>query len=173
MGIRERCIVNRDAGESSASLSATALTRAVLAEARLAPDDLDLILIATMTSPMACPSAACLVANQIKATRCAAFDLNGACSGFVFGLNVAHDMIRAGTFKPVGLVLDTLSKYMSYDTNGRGTAIIFGDGAGAVVPRATDDQSKGVLEQAMHADGEGWKDIYIPEVDTDFPPGLC
>jgi 3-oxoacyl-[acyl-carrier-protein] synthase-3 len=172
-GIRERRIVNRDAGESSASLSATALTSA-LAEARLAPDDLDLILIATMTAPMACPSAACLVANQIKATRCAAFDLNGACSGFVFGLNVAHDMIRAGTFKTIGLVgADTLSKYMSYDTNGRSTAIIFGDGAGAVVLRATDDQSKGVLAQAMHADGEGWKDIYIPEVDTDFPPGVA
>src|SRR5205085_4319257 len=74
----------------------------------------------------------------------------------------------------IGVVgVDTLSIHMDYSTTGRSTAIIFGDGAGAVVLRAGDDPSKGILAQAMHADGAGWKDIYIPIRDRDFPAGVA
>ncbi|QYU66203.1 hypothetical protein J4558_14495 [Leptolyngbya sp. 15MV] len=62
---------------------------------------------------------------------------------------------------------------MDYSTHGRGTAIIFGDAAGAAVLRATDDTSKGILAQSMHADGAGWKEIYVPRAARDFPPGVA
>jgi len=169
-GIRERRVIAKD--ESTSVLSARAL-EAALADAHLSPDDLDLIILATMTPEMPCPASACLVANHVKATRAGAFDLNAACSGFVFGLNVAHDLIRGGAYHTIGLIgADTLSNHMNYCDAGRSTAIIFGDGAGAAILKATDDASKGLLAQSMHADGPGWKDIYVPQLDRDFPPGV-
>ncbi len=171
-GIRERRIIDKDKGESTATLSAAALSRALHA-ARLNATDLDMIMCATMTPEMPCPAAACLVSEKLGAGRAGAMDLNAACSGFVFGLNICHDLIKGGAYKTIGLVgADTLSEHMSYCTAGRSTAIIFGDGAGAVVLRATDDPGMGLLAQAMHADGKGWKDIYIPILDRDFPPGV-
>jgi 3-oxoacyl-[acyl-carrier-protein] synthase III len=87
-------------------------------------------------------------------------------------MNVAHDLIRGGSYKTIALIgADTVSKHMDYSTAGRGTAIIFGDAAGAVILRATDDTTKGILAQSMHADGEGWKEIYVPELPRDFPQG--
>jgi len=169
-GIRERRIVSP--GESVSTMSAEALRRALVA-ARLTPADLDLIICSTMTPEMPCPPAACLVSNALGAGHCGAFDVNAACCGFVFGLNMAHELIRGGAYRTIGLVgADTLSVHMNYCTAGRGTAIIFGDGAGAAVLRATDDTSLGLLAQAMHAEGKGWKDIYIPRQDRDFPPGV-
>lgn len=169
-GIRQRHIISP--GESTSVLSAHALN-AALADAHLKPDDLDLIIVATMTAEMPCPAAACLVANHVKATRAGGFDLNAACSGFVFGLNVAHELIRGGAYNTIGLIgADTLSNHMHYCDAGRSTAIIFGDAAAAVILKATDDSSKGILAQSMHADGPGWKDIYVPQEDRDFPPGV-
>ncbi len=169
-GIRERRVISGD--ESTSVLSARALSTA-LADAHLVPDDLDLIILATMTPEMPCPASACLVANRVKATRAGAFDLNAACSGFVFGLNIAHDLIRGGAYNTIGLIgADTVTNHMHYCDAGRSTAIIFGDAAGAAILKATDDPSKGLLAQAMHADGPGWKDIYVPQLDRDFPPGV-
>jgi 3-oxoacyl-[acyl-carrier-protein] synthase III len=171
-GITERRIIDPAKGESTSTLSATALQRA-LAAARLNPKDLDLIIVATMTGEMSCPATACSVSNLIGAGNAGAFDLNAACSGFVFGMNVANDLIMGGAYRCIGLVgADTLSIHMNYSNAGRGTAIIFGDGAGAVVLKATDDPSMGLIAQSMHADGKGWKDIYIPEAARDFPPGV-
>ncbi|MBC7834330.1 MAG: ketoacyl-ACP synthase III [Phycisphaerales bacterium] len=172
-GIRTRYIADRAKGESSYSLSATALTLA-LESAGLEAKDLDLLIVATMTPEMSCPPTACRVLEAIGGPQAGAFDLSGACCGFVFGLNCAHDLIKSGAYRTVGLVgCDTLSKYMDYSDAGRSTAIIFGDGAGAVVLRATDDTDKGIISQAMHADGGGWKHIYVPECDMDFPCGVA
>jgi 3-oxoacyl-[acyl-carrier-protein] synthase-3 len=171
-GIRERRIVNRAGGESVYTLSTAAL-RAALADAGLKPDDLDLVITATMTPEMACPPTACRVLNEVGASRAGAFDLSAACCGFVFGLNTAHDLIRMGSYRTIAVIgADTLSKYMDYSTAGRATSIIFGDGAGAAILQATPDSTKGILAQAMHADGPGWKDIYIPTCSYDFPPGV-
>jgi 3-oxoacyl-[acyl-carrier-protein] synthase III len=168
-GIRERRIVNRDAGESVKHLAAAAL-KAALADAGISAGELDLIILATMTPEMECPATACVVSHMIGAGQAGAFDLNAACSGFVFGMNLAHDLIRSGAHRTIGLVgADTLSRLMDYSDAGRATAIIFGDGAGAAIIRATDDPSKGILAQSMRADGEGWKDIYVPHTDHDFP----
>lgn len=170
-GIRTRHITDRQAGESVKDLAASAL-RAALSDAGLAATDLDLIVMATMTPEMECPASACMVSQMVGAGHVGAMDLNAACSGFVFGLNIAHDLIRGGAYRTIGLVgADTLSRLMDYSNAGRSTAIIFGDGAGAAILRATDDTSKGILAQSMHADGEGWKDIYVPHTDHDFPAG--
>jgi 3-oxoacyl-[acyl-carrier-protein] synthase-3 len=171
-GIRERRRVNFAAGESCYTLSTSAL-RAALADAKVDPKDLDLLITATMTPEMACPPTACRVLNEIGAGRAGAFDLSAACCGFVFGLNTAHDLIRMGSYRTIAVIgADTLSKHMDYSTAGRSTAIIFGDAAGAVILQATDDTSKGILAQSMHADGPGWKEIFIPNNEHDFPAGI-
>lgn len=171
-GIRERRRADFAAGESTYTL-ATAALRGALADAGIDADELDLLITATMTPEMACPPTACRVLAEVGASRAGAFDLSAACCGFVFGLNTAHDLIRMGSYRTVAVVgADTLSKHMDYSTAGRSTAIIFGDAAGAVVLQATDDESKGILAQAMHADGPGWKEIYIPQCAGDFPPGV-
>ena len=171
-GIHTRYIVDKEKGERNSTLSADALTKA-LASANIPAQDLDLIIVATMTPDMECPATGCLIADRIGATRAGAFDLNAACSGFVFGLNVGHEMIRSGGYNTIGLVgCDTLSKFMNYTTAGRSTAIIFGDAAGAVVLTATDDTSKGILAQSIHASGKGWREIYVPHCSLDFPPGV-
>ena len=170
-GIRNRMIIDKSKGECTKTLSVKALQLA-LADARLGPRDLDLIIIATMTPEMSCPPTACLVASELGAGYAGAFDINGACTGFIHAVNVANALILTGPYRTIGVVgADTLSNYMDYSTNGRGTAIIFGDAAGAAILRATDDTSKGVLAQAMHADGTGWKEIYIPEHVGQFAPG--
>ena len=172
-GIKSRYRISPDLGESTHTMSAAALTKA-LAAANLKASELDLIIVATMTPEMACPATACRVAADVGAHRAGAFDLNAACSGFVFGLNVAHDLIKGGAYRRIGLVgADSLSTLMDYSTAGRSTSIIFGDGAAAAVICACDDPTKGLLAQSMHCDGDGWKEIYVPEQERDFPPGVA
>lgn len=172
-GIHTRYIVDPDKGESTPTLAAAAL-RIALADARTQPAEVDLLICATMTPNMSCPATACQVADLCGICSGGAFDLNAACSGFVFALNMAHASIRGGLHKTIAIVgADTLSKHMSYTTAGRSTAIIFGDGAAAAILRATDDPTKGLLAQAMRCDGSGWKDIYVPELDRDFPPATA
>ncbi|MFZ4575363.1 MAG: beta-ketoacyl-ACP synthase III [Phycisphaerales bacterium] len=171
-GIHTRYVADTAKGERTSTLSAAAMAKA-LSAAHLTPQDLDLLIVATMTPDMECPATACLVADRLGAQTAGAFDLNAACSGFVFGLNIAHDMIRGGAYNTIGLVgADCISKFMNYSTNGRGTAIIFGDAAGAVVLKATDDTTKGLLAQSIHAAGKGWREIYVPHCDFDFPEGV-
>ncbi len=172
-GVRERRRINPARGESTSVLAANALKNA-MAAAHITAKDLDLIICATMTGEMACPCSACMVSDLVGAGDAGAFDLNAACSGFVFGLNTAHDLIRGGAYRTIGLIgADSLTTLMDYSDAGRGTAIIFGDGAGAAILRATDDTSKGIIAQAMHADGPGWREIYVPKSERDFPAGIA
>ena len=171
-GIRTRYRINREKGESVSWLGAEALKNA-LAAARMSAGDLDLIICATMTAEMPCPAAACWIADRVGARNCGAFDLNAACSGFVFGMNTAHDLIRMGGYRTIAVIgADVLSTLMDYSTAGRNTSIIFGDAAGCAIVRATDNPSQGILAQAMHCDGAGWKDIFVPLTAQDFPPGI-
>jgi 3-oxoacyl-[acyl-carrier-protein] synthase-3 len=172
-GIHERRRIVREKGESTYVLAAEAL-KAALADARMDVKELDMIIVATMTAEMTCPATACLVANAVQAGHCGTMDLNAACSGFVYAINVAHDLIKCGSYRSVAVIgADTLSELMDYSDNGRGTAIIFGDGAGAAILRATDDTSKGIVAQAMHSDGTGWKEIYVPRCAQDFPKDVA
>ncbi|MCC6661943.1 MAG: ketoacyl-ACP synthase III [Phycisphaerales bacterium] len=170
-GIRERRRVNPAKGESCWTISAQAL-RGALADAKMDAADLDLVIVATVSTEQACPSTACRVAGEIGAGAAGAVDMNAACCGFVYATNVAHDLIRAGSYRNIGVVgCDTLSEVMDYSTEGRGTAILFGDAAGAAVLRATDDPSRGIIAQAMHSDGTSWRHLYIPRRARDFPAG--
>lgn len=171
-GIRERRVIDPAKGESAYTLSTEAL-RAALKDAKVDASELDLVIVATMSAEMTCPPTACRVIDEIKAENAGAFDLSAACCGFVYAMNVAHDLIKCGGYRTVGVIgCDTLSVNMDYSTGGRSTAIIFGDGAGAAVIRACDDPSKGILAQTIHADGAGWKDIYVPRCPRDFPAGV-
>jgi 3-oxoacyl-[acyl-carrier-protein] synthase-3 len=170
-GIAERRVVDLSRGECTSSLCEQAL-RGALADAKMDASQLDLIIVATVTGEMTCPSTACRIAAGVGAGAAAAFDLLAACSGFVFSLNIASDLIRAGSHRTIGLVgCDVLSPLMDYSDRGRGVAILFGDAAGAAIVRATDDTSKGLIAQVMHADGSRWRDLYIPAAQRDFPAG--
>lgn len=169
-GIRERRRARADKGETTTFMATKALERA-LEQANLNADQLGMIAVATVTPEMSCPSTACRIADNLKAGNPCAFDLSAACSGFVYGANIAHELVRNGIYKHVAVIgAETLSKTVEFNTRGRGTAIIFGDGAGAAIFSATDDTSKGVLAQSSHSDGSGWVDLYIPNHRSDYPP---
>lgn len=172
-GIRERRVIDQSKGESTCWMATAALANA-LERSGKKPTDLDLVICATMTPEMFCPATACRVVDNLKAGQAGAFDLSAACSGFVFGMNLAHELIRGGAYRTIGVIgADALSTLMDYSTAGRSTAIIFGDAAGAAVFTADENPALGVLAQAMHADGSGWKDIYVPTCARDFPAGVA
>lgn len=168
-GIRERRICDWKKGESNLTLCTEALRRALTA-AKMDAKELDLIICGTITQDMRCPSTACMVAQGVGAGHAGAWDLAAACSGFVFGVNAAHDLIRIGTHKAIGVIgADTISSILDYEN--RGVCILFGDAAGAAVLTATDDATKGIIAQVNKADGSGWRDLYMPGCAGDIPPG--
>lgn len=163
-GIRQRRVCTPAKGEGNLSLCTESLRRA-LAAASLQASDLDLIICGTISQDMRCPSTACLIGGALGAGHAAAWDLGAACSGFVYSLNTAHDLIRCGNFKTVGVIgADTVSSLVDY-TN-RSVCILFGDAAGAVVLRATDDVTKGCIAQCNHADGTSWQELYLPNEES-------
>lgn len=167
-GIRQRRVCEQAKGEGNLDLCVRSL-RSALESARLRADELDLIICATISQDARCPSTACLVAGHLQAGRCAAWDLGAACSGFVYGMNVASDLIRSGHYRRIGLIgADTVSALVDY-TN-RGTCILFGDAAGAAVFAATDDVSKGCLAQVNRANGASWPDLFMPGEEATIPP---
>lgn len=130
-GIRERHLVKE---ETTVSMSAEAAKRA-LQDAGVAPEELDLVIVATVSGDHITPAAACMVQAQIGAVHATAFDINGACSGFIFALHTVHAYIQAGMCRTALIIgAETLSKIM--DWTDRSTCVLFGDGAGAAVVRA-------------------------------------
>jgi len=164
-GISERRICDPERGEGSLSLSTDAL-RAALDDANMSGDKLDLIILASVTSEMTCPSNACRVAAALGAAPAAAFDLVAACSGFVYASNVADSLIRSGRHQRIGVIgCDAMSSVMDYDE--RTVSILFGDAAGALVLEADDDPDRGCIYQRMHADGTNWPVLYLPRRQED------
>ncbi|MBC7772950.1 MAG: ketoacyl-ACP synthase III, partial [Pyrinomonadaceae bacterium] len=167
----ERRVIDPAKGECTSVLCTEALRRA-LASAKMEASELDLIIVATVTGEMTCPSTACRVAGMIGAGHAPAFDISAACSGFVFSLNTAHEMVRGGAYRSVAVIgCDVLSPLVNYSDAGRGTSILFGDAAGAVILRSTDDRGKGIVAQVMHSDGTRWQDLYLPCAQRDIPAG--
>lgn len=149
-GIRERRIAAPE--QATSDLAYEASVRA-LAAAGLTAEDIDLIIVATITPDMLFPSTACLLQEKLGAKRAAAFDLSAACSGFIYSLATASSMIRSGLYKHVLVVgADTLSRITDYTD--RNTCILFGDGAGAAVLGPV-PEGRGFLSFELGADGSG------------------
>ena len=146
-GIRERHVAAE--GETTSDLAYQASLRALEA-AGVAPGELDLIVLGTTTPDLIFPSSACLLQHKLGANGCPAFDVNAACSGFIYALTIADKFIRSGAAKTALVVgSETLTRML--DWSDRGTCVLFGDGAGAVVLKA--DTETGILSTHMHADG--------------------
>ena len=146
-GIRQRHIAAD--GESTSDLALQA-SRKALAAAGITPADLDLIVVATTTPDMVFPSTACLLQAKLGARHCPAFDVQAVCSGFIYGVSTADHFVRSGQYRHVLVVgAETYSRIL--DWTDRGTCVLFGDGAGAVVLRR--DIAPGILSTRLHADG--------------------
>ncbi len=155
-GIRSRHIAAR--GETASSMAEIAARQALRA-ADLDAEELDLIITATSSPDRTFPSTACLLQARLAANRCAAFDVQAACSGFIYGLSVADQYIRAGTAKNVLLVGSEINSRL-LDWSDRSTCILFGDGAGAVVLQAS--ETPGLLSTHIHSDGNYQELLYLP-----------
>lgn len=146
-GIRSRYLA--EPGTTSSELGLVAAQRA-LEMANVAASDLDLIIVATSTPDFIFPSTACLIQGKLGNKGAAAFDVQAVCSGFAYALGIADKFIRSGSHKKV-LVIGTEVFSRILDWSDRGTCVLFGDGAGAVVLEAS--EKPGILATAMHADG--------------------
>lgn len=156
-GIRERRIVSKD--ESCATIASQAATRALRA-ANLEPKDIDCVIVATVTPEMQMPATACFVAQSLGMTTTPAFDVMAACSGFIYGLDVANALIQSGRYRNVLMIgSETLTRITDYSD--RSSCILFGDGAGAVVLSASDDPTRGIIHAKLYADGGGWETLYL------------
>jgi 3-oxoacyl-[acyl-carrier-protein] synthase III len=164
-GIRERRVAAAD--ETTASMGAVAGLRAIHT-AGLQPDDMDLILLATLTPDYWMPSTAALVKEAIGNTKATAFDVMAACSGFVYGFATAQAYIQAGLAKHVLVVgSELLTRFLDYTD--RSTCILFGDGAGAVVLSASDEPG-GALGVEMTTEPQGAYMIWLPAGGSKAPP---
>lgn len=145
-GIRERHLVRE---ETTAGMSAEAAMRA-MENAGVAAQELDLIIVGTVSADHVTPACACEVQAAIGADRAVAFDINAACSGFMFALNIAHAYLQMGVYKTALIIgAETLSKIV--DWSDRSTCVLFGDGAGAAIVRA--DDKSGILAFDQGSDG--------------------
>ena len=144
-GIRQRRIAT---SEGTSDLAAKAAERAI-EQAGIKPEEIDLIILATSSQDYCFPSGACEVQGRVGAVNAVCYDLSAACTGFVFALNTAQAFIQSGVYRTALVVgSDVLSKLI--DWKDRGTCVLFGDGAGAVVLRADET---GILGFQMHSDG--------------------
>lgn len=163
-GIKERRIADRK--EAASDLACEASKRALNA-AGLEPADLDLIVVGTVTGDMVFPSTACVLQDMLGAGNIAAFDVNAACSGFIFALATADAFLRTGTYKRA-LVVGTEVLSRITDWEDRSTCVLFGDGAGAVVLEAKRGE-RGVLSTHLFSDGSLKDILYVPAGGSRLP----
>jgi 3-oxoacyl-[acyl-carrier-protein] synthase III len=157
-GIRERHIVDPGVGTSDLALEAS---RLAIARAGLTADDIDLIIVATTTPDMMFPSTACLLQTKLGASRAWGFDLGAACSGFTYAVTTAAQMVASGASRHA-LVIggDVMSSIIDYTD--RTTCVLFGDGAGAAIIEATDDDAIGIIDFENYVDGSGGDALCMP-----------
>lgn len=161
-GIKQRHITT---GENTSDIASKAALNA-LANANIDALDIDLIIVATCTPDMFTPATACIVQKNIGAKNAFAFDLSAACSGFIYGINVAKSMMKQNNIKK-SLVIgaETLSKAL--DWKDRSTCVLFGDGAGAAVLSL--DEDEGIIDVICNSKGSKWENLTIGAKDIDNP----
>jgi 3-oxoacyl-[acyl-carrier-protein] synthase III len=155
-GIRQRHVA---ADEEKTSDLALAASRKALEAAGVTPADIDLIIVATTTPDMVFPSTACILQSKLGAKNCPAFDVQAVCSGFIYGLSTADQFMRSGRYRNI-LVVGAEIYSRILDWKDRGTCVLFGDGAGAVVIRR--DSTPGILSTHLHADGSHAGLLQVP-----------
>lgn len=157
-GIRERRIAAPEMATSDMAIEAAQIA---LANRGIEASELDAILVCTVTPDMMFPSTACLVQDRLGAPRAWGFDLVAACSGFVYGLTTAAHLVGGGTHKRVLVIgSDTMSRIIDYTD--RGTCVLFGDGAGAMLVEPADGSGNGFIDFLNEVDGSGGPSLMMP-----------
>ena len=158
VGIRERHIVDKGVATSDLAVEAS---KKALAQRGLAPTDIDAIIVGTVTPDMLFPSTACLVQHKLGAKSAWGFDLSAACSAFLYALQTGAQFISTGAHKRVLVIgADVMSSIIDYSD--RATCVIFGDGAGAAILEASEDDSVGLIDFIHEVDGSGGCSLYMP-----------
>ena len=156
-GVKERRIAAK--GEYTSTFASEAARRA-LSMSGISPEELDLIIIGTVTPDFPFPSTACIIQNELGAHNAVAFDVSAACSGFIYGLSIAESFIRSGRIKKALVIgAEVLSRIV--DWSDRNTCILFGDGAGAAIIEASEELN-GILSTHTFSNGSHWNLLYQP-----------
>ncbi|MGQ9677983.1 MAG: beta-ketoacyl-ACP synthase III [bacterium] len=167
-GIKERRIAEP---EEAASHFAQRAAQDAIAEARIKPEDIDLIIVATVTGDMPFPSTACILQHKLGAINAAAVDLAAGCSGFIYALTTAREFIATGTYRTILVVgVEVLSKIT--DWTDRRTAVLLSDGAGAAILQASTEKERGIIATYLGADGSRGKDLYMPAGGSAIPASI-
>ena len=165
-GIQQRHIASTK--ESTAMMGLHAAREAIQV-ADVNPNDIDLVIVATVTPEYVFPATACLIQDALGASRAGAYDLEAGCSGFVYALATAAGMIRGGMYKTILVIgAETLSRVV--DWTDRATCVLFGDGAGALVLRGSDEPG-GVMASILGSDGSGGELLIVPGGGSKHPAG--
>jgi 3-oxoacyl-[acyl-carrier-protein] synthase-3 len=167
-GIRERHIARDDQATSDLAVEAA---KAALASARMKAEELDLILIATVTPDMPFPSTACFVQHKLGLKNIPAFDITAACSGFLYGLEVAKGLLRSRTYKNILVIgAEKLSCITNWED--RTTCVLFGDGAGAVILGTIPQPGYGLIDSHLGADGGDYQILHLPAGGSAKPASI-
>ena len=157
-GIKERRYVEKGVGPSDLAIPAT---EQALKAAGLTVSDIDFIIFATATPDFYAPGSGCILQEKMGFNEIGALDIRVQCSGFIYGLSIAEQYIRTGNFKNILLIgAEVQSTAMNLTDEGRDTAIIFGDGSGAAIISAT-EENKGILSTHMHSEGKYLKELWL------------
>ncbi len=165
-GIEERRIADDNTDTSDIALAAA---QKAIDDAGIHPEDIDMIMVATVTPDQSFPSVACMIQEKLGAKKAAAMDLSAACAGFMYGMITAKQFIDTGVYKYILVVgVEKLSKITNWED--RNTAVLFGDGAGAAVLGKV-SEGRGILSFELGADGSGGKHLYLDEEDYIYMNG--
>src|SRR5215475_2511961 len=165
-GIIERHMV--EPGTPTSELAAQAVDN-LLKVRGIEADEIDLIIVATVTPDMFFPATACVVQNKIRATRAWGFDISAACSGFLYAMTVGAQFVASGAHERVVVVgADIMSSIINFED--RATCVLFGDGAGAVLLEPSEDDNLGIIDFLHEVDGSGGQFLYMPGGGSLKPP---
>ena len=164
-GIKER----RKEENGATSYLATKAAQDLLDSMNMSPEEIDVIIVATVTPDMFFPATACLVQDNIGAKNAWGFDLSAACSGFLFALKTGAGLIEGGSYKNVMVIgADKMSTIIDYTD--RNTCLLFGDGASAVLLQPSEDLNYGIKDSLLHCDGSGRESLYMKGSGSLNPP---
>jgi 3-oxoacyl-[acyl-carrier-protein] synthase-3 len=169
-GIKERRISRKGNPEETTTAMGTAAARSAMQVAKITPDKIDTIIVASVTQDRIVPSAACLIQNELGANNAAAYDIAAGCSGFIFGLELGNNHIKAGTSETVLIIgVERLSSILNW--RDRGTCVLLGDGAGAAILQGS-KRNGGILSTQIKSDGRFWDLLYADEENDYLPDNI-